>query len=167
MNQIPSVHGNEYLEDLRLFRDRALAESHISGTRRRLGGFVFGAAEAAWETAEDGLAHLLEGGLRYKDMPLTKFKPTTLRLFHFPEGMSFEVVTYNMDIDDIGCIEIYRNLFTSASLREVAAANLRRRADRKHGLSEPTDEQRRLLYTEMKRGASGRYAVTNFKNSEN
>ncbi len=39
-------------------------------------------------------------------------------------------------------------------------AELSRRGDRKHGLSEPTDDARELLYIEMQRGATGLYPIS-------
>jgi hypothetical protein len=155
-----SLHGNEFLEQLRDLRNTALIESHWMGKRRRIGGFTFGVARAQWQTEEDGTAHLIDEGLRHNEKTIIKFMPTTLRLFNFPGESGFEVVTYRMDIDDVGCIDIYRNLITDGSFREIASAELHKRADRKHGLSEPTDEQRELLYTEMQRGASGIFPLT-------
>lgn len=155
-----SLHGNEYLEHLRGFRDSALIESHWIGKRRSVGGFTFGIAHAQWMTEEGGIAHLTDEGLRRKNTTMTKLMPTTLRLLHSPGEKGIEVVTFRMDIDDIGSIDIYRNLITSGSFREIAKAELHKRADRKHGLSEPTDEQRELLYTEMQRGATGLYPKT-------
>lgn len=145
---------------MREFRDAALIESHWLGRRRRIGGFTFGIARARWRTENDGTAHLIDEGLRHNDTVITPLMPTTLRLYNSPGESGREVVTYKMDIDEIGCIDIYRNLITAGTLREIAKAELYRRADRKHGLSEPTDEQRELLYTEMQRGATGLYPIT-------
>lgn len=156
-----SLHGNEYFEHLRSFRDTALIESQWLGKRRAVGGFIFGIAHAKWRTEENVTAQLTEDGLRYKNTALTRMKPTTLRLLNSPSDNGFELVTFKMDLDDIGIIDIYRNLITSGSFREIAKAELHQRVDRRHGLSMPTDEQREQLYFEMQRGASGLYRVSN------
>lgn len=154
-----SLHGNEYLEHLRRFRDSAFVESHWIGRRRSIGGFAFGVAQTQWVTEEGGVAHLIEEGLRYKGTALTRLMSTTLRLIHSPGEKGMEMVTFRMDIDDIGYIDVYRNLIIDGSFREIISAELHKRADRRHGLSVPTDEQRELLYTEMQRGASGLYPI--------
>jgi hypothetical protein len=154
-----SLHGNEYLEHLRNFRDLAFDESSWLGKRNRIGHFIFGIAHAHWQTEEGGTAHLTEEGLRYKNTNITRIMPTTLRLYNAPGETGIELITFRMDLDDIGCIDIFRNLITSGTFREVAKAEMYKRADKKHGLSEPTDEQRELLYTEMERGATGLYTA--------
>ena len=145
---------------MREYRDSALIESHWLGRRRNIGGFTFGIAHAQWQAEEGGTAHLIDEGLRHKSTTMTKLIPTTLRILNSPGETGFEVVTFRMDIDDIGCIDIYHNLITNGSFVEIAKAELHKRADSKHGLSEPTNEQRELLYTEMQRGATGLYPVT-------
>lgn len=154
-----SLHGGEYLEHLRDFRDSALIESHWLGKRRNIGGFTFGIAHAQWLAEEGGTVHLVDEGLRHKRTTITKLMPTTLRIANSPGESGLEVVTFKMDIDDIGCLEIYRNLITDGSFVEFAKADLYKWADRKHGLFNPTDEQRELLYTEMQRGATGLFAT--------
>jgi hypothetical protein len=154
-----SLHGNEYLEHLRNFRDLALVESHWLGKRNRLGNFIFGMAHAQWQTEEGGTAHLAEEGLRYKSTNVTRIMPTILRLYNSPGESGIELTTFRMDVDDIGCIDIFHNLITAGTLREVVKAEMYKRSDKKHGLSQPTDEQRELLYTEMERGATGLYTA--------
>lgn len=148
------LHSNKYLERLRDFRDQAFDESHWLGTRRRIGGFTFGQSRAEWQSETGGFAYLIDEGLRYKGNTVSKLLPTTLRLYNSQNEYGLEVVTFKMDIDDVGCIDIYRNMITNGSFREIARAELSKRADRKHGLSELTDEDRELLYTEMQRGAT-------------
>ncbi len=154
-----SLHGNTYLEHLRDYRDVALVESNMMGKRRRVGAFTLGIAHAQWQTEDGARAHLIEAGIRYRNSNLTKIRPTTLRLTSFPAETGLEVVTFKMDIDDIGCIAVYRNMITSGSFREVARAELANRADNLHDLSDPTDEDREMLYTEMQRGATGLYPI--------
>lgn len=154
-----SLYGNEYLEHLRGFRDRALVESRWMGKRRNIGRFSVGIAHAQWRAENGGIAHLTDEGVRLKGATIFKYLPTTLEIISPPAETGFEVVTYKMDIDDIGRIDIYRNLMSSGSFKEIALAELHRRADRKYGLSDPTDEQRELLYTEMQRGSTGLYPV--------
>lgn len=155
-----SMYGNEYLEHLRNFRDKALIESHWLGRRKNIGGFSFGIAHAQWITEEGGTAHLIDDGLRYKNTTITRLMPTTLRIYNALGESGLELVTYKMDIDDIGCIDIYHNLIFDGSFREIAKAEIFKRADSKHGLSDPTDEQREFLYTEMQRGATGLYPIS-------
>ncbi|MDB5163901.1 MAG: hypothetical protein JWS12_519 [Candidatus Saccharibacteria bacterium] len=153
-----SLHGNQYLEHLRVYRDAALVESHWMGRRKRLGRFTFGTAYAQWQTEEGGAAHLIDQGLRNGTSPLT-LKPTILRLLHHPGETGIEVVTFKMDIDDIGCIDIYRNMVISGSFREMARIVFPSRVDDKLGLSQPTDDDRELLYKEMQRGATGLHPI--------
>lgn len=154
-----SPHGNRYLEHLRQFRDSACVESHWFGRRKSLGGFTFGAVCAQWQSEEGGRAVLVDTGVRRKNSNLTAIKPTTLRLYSSYTENRLECTTFTMDIDDIGCIDIFRNMITSGTFREIVKADLYKRADKKHGLSVPTDEERELLYTEMQRGATGLYPV--------
>lgn len=161
-----SLHGNEYLEHLREFRDAALVESHWFGRRKNIGGFTFGVARAQWRTEEGGTAQLIDEGLRYRSTTIINFLPTTLRISNSHGEMGLEVVTFEMDIDDIGCVDVYQNLFTTGSLFEFAKSELHRRSERKYGLSDPTDEQRELLYSELQRGATGLYPVIYDSESE-
>lgn len=161
-----SVHSREYLERLSHLRDIALEESHWFGMRRSIGNFTLGAAHARWRTEEGGIAHLIDEGLRHKRTSVTKLLPTTLRLMNSPGVRGVEVVTYKMELDDIGSIEIYRNLITKATLLEVAKAELHKRAERRLELDRPTVEQREQLYEEMERGASGLYTTYSFESED-
>lgn len=154
-----SLHSNEYLEHLREFRDRALVESRWIGRRRSIGGFTFGTALARWQTDDGGTTSLADVGLRYKHTTLTKLMPTTLCTSYRRGEAGVEVVTFMMDID-VGHIEIYRNMITRGSFREILNTELHRRADGRHELSDPTDEQREFLYLEMQRGSTGLYTAT-------
>jgi hypothetical protein len=153
-----SLHGNEYWENLSTLRDEALVNSNAYGQRRRVGRLAFGHAHAQWEAETGGAVHLDDEGVRIGDTTLLNFHPTTMRIFdnHGSEGT--EVVTFRMDIDDIGDIEVFRHMITSASFLEVVRNEMSKRADRRHDMAVPTDEELTLVYTEMERGASGLYA---------
>lgn len=99
---------------------------------------------------------MIDEGIRYGNSSL-KLYPTTLRLLHHPGETGIEAVTFKMDIDDIGCIAVYRNMISTGSFLEVMRAELSHRADSKHDLSRPTDDDREFLYSEMQRGATGLY----------
>lgn len=152
-----SLHGNEYWENLSTLRDKALVNSNVCGRRRRIGKLAFGHANAQWVAESGGTTCLDDEGLRIGDTTLLNLRPTTMRIFdkHGPEGT--EVVTFKMDIDDIGDIEVFRHMIISASFLEVVRTEMSKRADRRHDMAVPTDEELTLIYTEMERGASGLY----------
>lgn len=153
-----SVHSATYLEHVHDFRDAALENSRWIGRRKRLGQFTYGIAHAHWQTEENGSAHLIDEGLRYKHSNL-KLYPTTLRVYHPGNVNGFELTTFRMDVDDIGCIEVSRNLIVKGTMLEVARAAISNRQDRLIGLTRATGEDRELLYNEMQRGATGIYAT--------
>jgi|GEM_PF-2495590 len=155
-----NLHGEKYYEGLKSSRDAALVESHLSGKRNQIAGFTFGRASAEWQLEEGGTAHLQDVGLRHNGTTLTYPRPTTLRLLQPRNNMGIEAITFKMDIDDTGCIDVYRNIFIATSFLEFIKAELSRRKDKKHGLLEPNDEERELLYTEMQRGATGLYPIS-------
>lgn len=153
-----SLHGNEYWENLATLRDEALVNSNVYGRRRRLGKLAFGHACAQWDAESGGTAYLDDQGVQIGDTTLLDLHPTTMRLFDNHTQRGTEVVTFRMDINGIGDIEVFRHMITSASFLEVIRTEISKRADRRHDMAVPTDEELALVYTEMERGASGLYA---------
>ncbi len=154
-SEIPYVHGNEYYADLKEFRDQALVESNWIGERKRMGIFTYGIAHASWHSEDGSSIHLVEKGLRIGDSPM-KLYPTTLRVTDTSEELEgIEVITYRMDLDDVGVIEMFRNMFYKASMKEAVKSEMSRRTERKHGLEQLSDEDRVFLYCELQRGATG------------
>lgn len=82
-----------------------------------------------------------------------------MRIFNTPGSAGTEVVTFKMELDNIGDIEVFRNIITSASLAEIIRAKMSKHADRRHDMTIPTNEELALAYNEMERGASGIYAA--------
>lgn len=145
------------MNNLRAFRDAALIESRWSGRRRKIGSFTFGIVSAQWQTEENGEALLSDKGLRHNRTTITRIKPTTLHLFSPPINGGYELVTYEMDVDDTGIIEVFTNMILPESLTDKRKIKQYRQADRLRGLSNPTNEQNERLYRELARGASGLY----------
>lgn len=154
-----SLHGKEYWENLSTLRDEALVNSKVYGQRRRIGRLAFGHAHAQWQAETGGTIHLDDEGVRIGDTTLLNFYPTTMQLFDSHGSQGTEVVTFRMDIDNIGRIEVFRHMITSASFLEVVRAEMGKHADRRHDLAVPTDGELAFVYTEMERGASGQYAL--------
>jgi len=152
-----SLHGKEYWENIATLRNKALIHSNIYDQRRRMGSLVFGHTHAQWQAETGGAVHLADAGLRIGNTTLFNGHPTTMRIFdnHGPAGT--EVVTFSMDLDNIGDIEVFRHMSASASFLEVVRNEMSKRADRRHDMAVPTDEELALVYTEMERGASGLY----------
>jgi hypothetical protein len=157
-----SLHGNEYWNNLSALRNEALVKSHTYGKRWRIGRIAFGRAQAQWQTEVGGTAYLEDRGLQIGDTTLLNFHPTTLQIFDGYGSNGIGVTSLSMDIDDIGDIEVYRYMITTDSFlgafSEVVRNEMSKRADRRHEMAVPTDQQLALVYTEMERGASGLYA---------
>jgi len=159
-----SLVGNEYVGDLRGFREAALRKSYLYGSRKQIGKLCFGSVKASWRMAQRGDATLIETGTYYDGSRLFNDRPTTLRLMT-PYNVSknvfsgFVETTFKMDLDNSGKIEIYRNIIESGTFRELARIALSREGDQSHGLNIPSDEDRELLYLEMERGASGEFKL--------
>lgn len=146
-------------EALRDHRDQAAIKSHHSGKVRRLGNFTFGAVTARWETEEGGRAHLITGGLRYKDTVLPPVAKTHLSLMGRldEDTNALTITTFSMDIDRTLRIDVYRTIAVDHSWLEHVRGERARKEDRLAGLSIPHKQELDLLQSEMQRGASGLY----------
>jgi hypothetical protein len=153
-----SLHGNEYYEHLREYRDAALQESNWRGRRKRLGKFTFGIAHAQWHTEDDGLAYLTDEGLRYGSSTVWPVYPTKLHIIERIHT-SHHITEFKMDVDDIGMIDVRTYALVDITMRELVKAEVAGWSERRHGLQEPSDDQRELLSVEMQRGASGMYGM--------
>lgn len=149
-----SINSDKYYEHLREFRDSALEASNWYGKRRNIGGLVFGNAVAGWRAQDGGIADLEDAGVRFRRTNLIRQMPTTLRTLN-RVGNGHEITTYKMDLDEIGFIEVYINMFHKGGILEVIRAGLSRNTEIQMGLNHPTDADRELIYTEMHRGATG------------
>lgn len=155
-----SLHSQQYLDTLREYRDLALEESHLTGSRKKLGAFTFGAAYASWDSEDGGNVMLVDHGLRRGSTTFGPIKQTKLDIMYKRGDLGFECIGFEMDLDDIGLIDIKRNFFEKINFFQVMIKpEFTAFRERRHGLHEPTDEDLMLLYTEMQRGATGLYAT--------
>ena len=147
-------------EKLRDNRDLALKASHLTGHRRDIGRLSVGRVVATWRSDLNGEAYLEHKGIMYDNTPIavTSYLPTVLMIAQ-NLGNCCALVTFRMDIDDLNIIEVYRNIITRSSPKEVIAARGAARDDSSHFLTSPNDDDYMLLYEQMERGASGSYAT--------
>ncbi len=68
------------------------------------------------------------------------------------------MTSFKVDVDDIKLVSVARSMILEGSFKEVVKIELARRKESKLGLNVATDEDRIMLYEELKRGASGLYA---------
>ena len=156
--------GAEYWDNLSHLRDEALVNSRLVGRRRRVGNFlVFGRAMAYWNgEAEESAVGLSDRGLRINNETMFTPHPTIMRALTSYDSGAIEVTTFQMRLDDVGDMEVYRSMSTAKSIAgifaEIVRAELSKPADRRHEMASPTDEDLAFVYAEMERGASGLYA---------
>ena len=156
-----NLDSRSYYEQLVVLRDDALRRSYWFGGRTQLGALSFGLAAAYWRAEDGGTAILTDRGLRLGNNTPWVLRPTVLRLSRTQStdpGLG-ESTEFRMELDDLGMIDVYRNLTTSRFVRDGIRAALSRRGDRRHELSVPTDEDLALVYLELQRGASGAYKL--------
>lgn len=165
MNLPSDLRSREYYNGLREYRDQALEKSNAVDSRRSFGGLTGGKVMALWE-AEDGYAsELTYSGLVYKNRLISKVTPTVLRIFNRIDYGGSVVTTFRMNLENMHYIRVYKNMMIENGLADRSKATAGRILDRRHGLHEPTDADRELLYSEMCRGASGVFPLdTGFMN---
>lgn len=162
MSEIPTcLVSQEYLDKLIGFTEASFDKSYMGGRRRTLGGLVMGRVYAQWRGENDESVLLAEHGVRFRNSVVFPFKPISLHIFEKnPSGQS-SITQFEMDLYDVGSIDVYRQLIVDGSLREVIAGRMVRSSEEFYDMNNPTDEDRLLLYRELERGASGLYAVRN------
>jgi hypothetical protein len=160
MINTPDMH-EDYYERLNCLSNTALEASNWYGRRRSLGGLVFGNAVAGWRGQDDSLVDLEVAGFQYSDVSITRKKPTTLRIVSTIVKNSQEITTYKMNLKDEGQIEVYRNMFLNGGLVEIMRASMSRRLDKENGLHIPTQGDVERIHSELQRGASGDFVITN------
>jgi len=103
-----------------------------------------------------GQAFLREDGVLYDDVPTGNIVPTTLRLSNYIEGQGSSITTFEMNLHN-GDTEVYRTMLTGSAFAAAIGERLFKLANRAHGLADPTDQDYKLIYVELQRGATGLY----------
>ncbi|HSX33669.1 MAG TPA: hypothetical protein VLF91_05015 [Candidatus Saccharimonadales bacterium] len=149
--------GGEFYQSLARLRTEALERSNERGRRRRIGSLTFGRACAGWQSAAGGEVHLEDKGVRIGKFALASQHPTKLEIWGTAESGGIDLKTFIMDLDEAGNIEVTYGLLALDSLHDRFKNKRALYAERRLGLTVPSDEDTALLYAELERGASGEY----------
>jgi hypothetical protein len=155
------VDSNEYYDSLKELKDAALVASQFAGRRRRIGICTFGIATVAWRSEDGGMSALSEKGVVVgKTAPFYVY-PTTLHLYGEPyDNGACEMVNFRMELDDVGLIRVTRAMLSAPRWSELVRAKVGALQDAVRTLDWPTNDDSRLLYSELERGASGAYSLS-------
>jgi len=148
-----SLHGSEYYQGLDVLRVEAFKQSEVSDSRIYLGRLVIGSVSAQWDSESGGTTCLTDTGIRVGEIALFNSHPTKMTIFSHGDPNGIKVTTFRIGPDDV---EVYRHtMMASGSLLKILQAEMHRCSN----TPVPTPDELALLYTEMERGASGKYAA--------
>lgn len=152
-----NLDNGQYFADLRDFRDEALEASNLYGQRRHLGAFSVGTAHAQWNAESGALVDLVDSGLRCGNESVFNNKAGTKLRLEESVGEGGQILTvYEMNLGTSGLIKVHHSMLAKPSKNQLRTFSPRK-ADSKLGLDIPTNEDLEIIYTELQRGASGRY----------
>lgn len=153
------------LQELVALKNEALEASSIYGKRYKLGSFSVGHAVALWRSSEGGDTKLREYGLKIGESAPWVRWPTSLELAKtHEESRSLEITAFDMDLDS-GLVEIHHRVITvDHPWKDLMMADFYRHKERKLDMNVPSNEDWQLLYDELRRGASGAYALKGISN---
>lgn len=159
-----SVISREYLNELREYRDIALAESYYSGTAIGIGQLTCGLVRARWEAQNGGVALLTNRGFYWGAVPILRKYPTKLTIIDDPLTASASTgQSYFVDADsscgEVAVQKTYHVSWTRSEEFSIMRAFLE---EQKLGLHLPSEQDTADLLQEMKRGASGMYQFDPF-----
>jgi hypothetical protein len=160
MSAIPNVNSETYFNDLREFREQAMTASPLIGRRVAIGDLSMGKRWAVWETEESGLAVLADNGLRRGNERLLPLGARTHLFTSVTEGAGSLLTHYSMDLGQAKDIRAMPHAAARASIgTDLLRIMFARYAEMRGPLAQATLAERRNLYREMQRGASGQYRI--------
>lgn len=147
-------------ERLAELRDQALHESHAYGHRYHLGMLSLGSEVALWTTGNT-TTQLLDQGVRWGENLITPNRSTVNVIEHDPvdPNRAGFVTQFLLDLE-CGLIEArvgFNNV--PRAIPDSLSQLQTRRLKQQYDFTSATEEQEKILYTELEKGASGLFRL--------
>ncbi len=154
---MPHTTSVEFTNTVRDYARQALVESLRSKNRTAIERLSWWTTTACWESDNGGAAYLVQKGVSIGDATAIPRTKERLRVFE-PYASAWGLTTYDMTSAQ-GDIYVYHTMVLGTTWRDVLQVERAQRQERAAGLAKMDNEEGLALYRELRRGASGLFAL--------